>query len=566
MKRALKIIGIILVVLIVVAVALPFLINVNIFRPKLEADLSSALGRQVKVANLKFSLFSGSLAAENISIADDPGFSQSPFVQAKTLTVGVELMPLILSKTLRVTDLTLDQPQISLLRNPAGKWNFSSLGSSQAKSGPAPKPGTQSGAKAPAGKQAAAGNVSGESVAPNLSVSKLSVSSGRVLVGTVPATSKSRGYDKVNVTVRGFSFTSRFPFTLTASLPGGGDLKVEGQAGPIDANDAALTPLQAKVTVKHLDLAASGFVEPSSGVAGLVDFEGTLKSNGQVLRTSGAATADKLKLSPKGSPAGRPVTVKYTLDHNLQQESGTLSQGEVDMGKAVAHLTGTYQMPGETTLVNMKLLGQNMPVDELESMLPALGVILPSGSSLKGGTLTADLGITGPTDKLVITGHIRLAGTKLAGFDLGSKLSAVSALSGTKTGSDTSIQNLSSDVRVAPEGIQTNNVNLVIPALGQMTGNGSISPAGALSYKMLAKLTGGAVTGIAQMAGFGSKSGTDIPFFIQGTTSNPSFVPDVQGILRNQINSQLKSNIPGNTPGKSAIDSLTGLFGKKKKK
>ena len=37
-------------------------------------------------------------------------------------------MPLIFSKTLHITDITLDQPEISLLRDASGKWNFSSLG------------------------------------------------------------------------------------------------------------------------------------------------------------------------------------------------------------------------------------------------------------------------------------------------------------------------------------------------------------------------------------------------------------------------------------------------------
>jgi hypothetical protein len=44
----------------------------------------------------------------------------------------------------------------------------------------------------------------------------------------------------------------------------------------------------------------------------------------------------------------------------------------------------------------------------LEAKLPSLGVVLPSGSQLKGGRLSADLGIVGPVDKLGITGPVRL--------------------------------------------------------------------------------------------------------------------------------------------------------------
>ena len=128
MKRTLKIVGIVVAILIVILIALPFFINVNSFRPKLEATASEALGRQVKVGNLSLSILSGSVSADNISIAEDPAFGNTPFVTAKSLKVGVELMPLLTSKELRVTDITLEQPQITLLKTADGKWNFSSLG------------------------------------------------------------------------------------------------------------------------------------------------------------------------------------------------------------------------------------------------------------------------------------------------------------------------------------------------------------------------------------------------------------------------------------------------------
>src|SRR5438309_942087 len=123
MKRALKIVGIVIVALIVIVVVLPFVINVNDFRPRIETELTNALGRKVTVGNLSLSLITGSLGADNIAIADDPSFGTSPFIQAKKLDVGVEMLPLIFSKTLHITDITLSQPQVNLLRDRSGKWN-----------------------------------------------------------------------------------------------------------------------------------------------------------------------------------------------------------------------------------------------------------------------------------------------------------------------------------------------------------------------------------------------------------------------------------------------------------
>ena len=533
MKRALKVLGIIIVVLIVVAVALPFIIDVNMFRPQIETELSSALGRQVKVGNLQLSILTVSVSADDLSISDDPAFSNQPFVRAKALDVGVELTPLIFARTLHVTELGLNQPQVTLLRNAAGRWNFSSLGSKSAASTP---------------KSSKSASSSGD-----LTVGKLAIKNGTLSMANVTH-EKPQVFSNVDITVQNFSFTSQFPFTMSANLPGGGNMKLDGHAGTIDAADASLTPLDAKIKVNNLDLEGSGFVAASSGIAGIADFDGTVTSNGHNALSSGTATVSKMKVSPKGSPAPIPVTVKYATTHELQKQSGDLTQGDITVGKALARLTGTYQIEAATTVLNMKLNAANMPVDDLEKMLPALGVTLPSGSHLEGGTLTANFTIVGPLDKLVINGPVQLANTKLAGFDLGSKLSAISALTGAKTGQDTIIQNFSTDAHVAPEGITTQNVNLNIPALGEVTGTGTISPQNALNYQMNAKLSGSVVTGLTQLAGLGNKGGT-VPFFIQGTTSDPKFVPDVKGMLGLKGGSQTPANL---------VNGITGLFNKKK--
>jgi len=138
MKRALKIVGIIVGILILIVLVLPFLINVNSFRPRIESELTTALGRKVSVGNLGLSIWSGSLSADDIAIADDPTFSNSPFIRAKSLGVGVDVMPLIFSKTLHITDLTLTDPQVFLLRARSGRWNFSTIGKAAPQTNAAP--------------------------------------------------------------------------------------------------------------------------------------------------------------------------------------------------------------------------------------------------------------------------------------------------------------------------------------------------------------------------------------------------------------------------------------------
>jgi AsmA protein len=560
MKRVLKVIGIVIVILILIVIALPFLINANTFKPKLESELSGALGRQVTVGNLSLSLWSGGVAADNIAIADDPAFSKSPFVQAKSLNVGVELIPLIFSRTLNVTNLTLNQPSINLVKSENGeKWNFSSLGTSnattaqqtqappekikaqpQSKEAPKPTPTKPEQTQAPSQPEAPPPST------PNLSVAKLNVKNGQLTVSQV-GIEKQHVYDKVDIQVTNFSFTSSFPFIMTADLPGGGNMKLDGNAGPINAQDAALTPVRAKLMVQGMNLGQSGFIDPAMGLSGIADLNATLNSNGRDAKLQGTAKAMQLKVSAKGAPAGEPVNVKFDVVHNLEKQTGQIEQCDIAMGKAVSHLTGTYDLHGKVTTVNLKLNGQGMPVDDLEAMLPAVGVILPPKATLKGGDLNIDMASSGPVDKLVTTGTVRMENSSLAGFDLGSRLSAISKLAGKQTGDVTQIKNFSSNVRVAPEGTAANNINLDIPSIGVLTGAGTVSPSNQLAAKMNA-----------------SVEGMNIPFGVTGTTSDPKFTPDVRGIATGLLNNVLGGKNNTGQQQQNPLSGLSGLFKKKK--
>src|SRR6267142_2812771 len=144
MRRILRFFAIVVVLLLLVVISLPFLVNINQFRPMLEYSLSSALGREVTVGNLKLAILSGGAGADDLSVADDPAFSRTPFLRAKSLKITVELAPLVFSSKLNVTGLTIDEPEIVLLQSDSGDWNFSSLGTKATANAPATAPGPPS--------------------------------------------------------------------------------------------------------------------------------------------------------------------------------------------------------------------------------------------------------------------------------------------------------------------------------------------------------------------------------------------------------------------------------------
>jgi AsmA protein len=566
MKRTLRIVAIVVAVVILLLVVVPFLIPVDKFRPTIEEKASQALGRQVQFGSLSLSLISGSLSAESLSIGDDPKFSTSPFLTAKSLKVGVEIIPLILSKTLNVTGITIENPQVTLLHNPAGQWNYSSLGGSAANS--AQKPAASASGAA--------------SSAADLSVQKFTLVDGSIIVGSTSSPKRST-YDHVNIVASNFSMTSKFPVTVTAGLPSGGTFKLDGTAGPIDQVDASLTPIDAKLDVTSLNLASTGFVDSSAGLGGLLDLTADISSQNGEAETKGNAKISKALFIAGGSAAGVPVTVDFDTKYDLRKSTGVLEPSTLKIGSAAAHLNGTYDTAGEATVVNIKLDAKDMPAKDLEAFLPALGIILPKGTSLQAGTLNADLNLAGPLNKLITTGNVGLFNGKLAGFDLGSRMSSIASLAGIKSGKDLDIEKLTTNLRMAPNGLQAENFLAVIPLVGNLVGAGTVDSKNNLDFKMAATLTSalgavgspvsdlGGLLGKASGGG-GCKSGTTVPFLIHGTTADPKFVPDVGGLAAGMLKSQLGCAAGlGTGAGKDAtkapadaINSLGGLFKKKK--
>jgi AsmA protein len=391
------------------------------------------------------------------------------------------------------------------------------------------------------------------------------------------------------VTASNVSLVSKFPVTVTADLPGGGNFKIDGTAGPVNESNTVLTPLSAKINVNSLNLASTGFLDPSAGLGGILDLDGTIDSASGAASTKGTAKLSKALLVAGGTPASEPVTVNFNTKYDLVKNAGVLNPSVLKIGNAALNLSGTYEVPADGTVLHIKVDGQSLPAKDLQAFLPALGVNLPKGASLQQGTLSTNLTVNGPTDKLVTSGNVGLFGAKLAGFDLGSKLASISALTGIKTGQDLTIEKMTSNVRVAPDGIQADNFNALVPQFGTLVGGGNINAKNQMDFKMVATLAEGVLSAspvaatagglLGQVMGGGAtkcKGGTTaVPFQIQGTTSDPKFVPDVGGLAAGMLKSQLGCAAGGAAPGgqnlndikknpAGAIQQLGGLFGKKK--
>ena len=531
MKRAIKIILAVFASLLLVVLALPFLIDANRFRPELESRLHQALGRDVHVGDLKLTILSGGVTAGDLSIADDPAFSRTPFVQAKSLHVGVDLPALIFSRKLIVTSITIDQPQIQLLQSPTGQWNFSSLAAGSSNGGQ-PAPSSSSGSRL------------------DLAVNLVKVTNGRFSMGRIESRLKPLVVENVNIQLQNFAPDSNFPFSVAMTVAGGGSIKLDGKAGPINRADVAATPATLNLIIDQLDLAGSGLNETSPETAGLVSFDGSGQSGPGGVELKGKLKVGKLRLAAKGTPAARILEFDFHVNHDLQKRAGTVHQADVHFGDAVVRLTGNYDPDGDLLRVHCTVAGPSMPVEEVAQMLPALGVVLPNGSSLKGGTAVVRANIDGPLGKMVTTGSISITNTRLAGFNLSSKLSGIEKLAGIKSEPDTEIQEFSGNLKMAPEGINIDTIKFIAPALGEVSGSGVVNPDNTLDFHMQAEARTGGVAVILRDA--------PVPFLVDGTCSEPAFHPDMKAVVKGEIKDM------GKDVGKAADGLFKDLFHKKK--
>jgi AsmA protein len=577
MSSKLKWIGIAVVAILVILIVVPFLIPINKFKPTIESKASDALGRKVQLGNLSLSLLTGSVGIDDVSVSDDPKFNSGPFLTAKTVKVGVELIPLIFSQQLNVTEIAVVDPQVTMLKDPSGRWNFSSIGGASSKT--APKSAANS------------GNSSAEAV----SIGKLKLENGQITLGNTNS-KKRTVYTKVNLTASDVAMKNNFPVLFSMELPGGGSMKIDGKVGPVDAEDAALTPQNVKLTISGLNLSSTGFLDPSLGLGGIADMDANLVSEKGQMATKGQLKLSKAVLVAGGSPAGVPAVVNFDTKYDLVKGTGVLHPSTINIGNAKSNLSGTYKSEGDDFAVDLKITGDGLPATDLESFLPALGINLPDKSRLSAGTMNTNLHVSGPTNKLVTDGTIGLFNGKLAGFDLGQKLSGIGALAGIKSGSDLIIEKFTTDLHMAPTGLRADNLDAVVPAIGSMVGNGTVDAKNALDFKLVATVNNSVATAAAgsmagglggtagKMLGGGAATckngGIKVPLQIHGTTSSPQFVPDIGGAAASLLKSEFScvgsggaggltsaaGAITGGSKGNAAdtINQLGGLFGKKK--
>jgi AsmA protein len=295
-----------------------------------------------------------------------------------------------------------------------------------------------------------------------------------------------------------------------------------------------------QIIAKHLEPVAAGLIDPSSGMSLLADADVHAASNGQTLASSGTVHVQNLKLKPGAIAASKPLDITYRGTYRLKENAGEIAEAIAKISSVAIHVNGTYKSnatDAEDPLLNLKLSGQSLSIDELQPLMTAAAIRLPNGSVLKGGTLSMNFAVTGHAKALDISGPVALDNVRLVGFDVGSKIHGIAALGGVKTGDTTDFQKLRLNVHITNAGVVADNIEAQIEGMGELSGSGTVSPSDQLDFRLTVKNapTSGVVAKVgvgllSKLSGSGSSgNGSGVPIHVAGTSEEPYITADLGG-------------------------------------
>lgn len=132
MKTLLKLlawgIGVVLIVVIVLAIILPFLFDANDFKDEITAQVEQQTGLKLSIGgDIDLSLLPWlGMQLNDVQLDNAPDYNQEVFAQAEQVAMQVKLLPL-LQRNIELDTITVQGLQLNLERNQAGQGNWEAL-------------------------------------------------------------------------------------------------------------------------------------------------------------------------------------------------------------------------------------------------------------------------------------------------------------------------------------------------------------------------------------------------------------------------------------------------------
>jgi AsmA protein len=386
-----------LALLLVAALAVPYLIDVQRFAPAITASLRSMTGREVTLGRIAFRILpSPAVTVTPVSVREGPRYPGRDAVRLQSLAVRVRLLPLLRGRV-EFGAIVLDRPTLTLIRDAEGRFNFDDV-LTRAK-----------GLAAADGKPAPAG------AAPPISIARAEIKDGKVLVyddAVIKGKRSELVLAPIDAAISGWGLPGGATFDLSAGLgesrlaargkmapagqPAGLSIKVPGSR--INAADLTrLFPWLGVASPRGLAVAGTlevtGDAEVPLEAQGAIPFHGTIAIDG---------------LSYKDAALARPVEKvggRLAIDgERAEWTDFTATIGQSTIGGRLR--IENYMAPR----IGFDLKADRINLDDLFGSLAAA----PAGGGGGGGTASTDTALRGITAK----GSLAAGSLKFQGFDL----------------------------------------------------------------------------------------------------------------------------------------------------
>ncbi len=389
MRRAGIVISIVVVILIAVFAAAALLVNVDKYRPRVQAELQQKLDRPVTLGHLSLRLFPLSIRVDGLTIGESPAFaSGQPFAQAGQVYVSARLFSLIRGNP-EVRELNLNRPRIELIRNSAGVWNFSTIGNANQ---PNAKPANQ-----PSGKES-----------EQFTLDKLKIADGQVGVTDQLTQSPRSVYDHIDLLLTNFGPNKQFGLDLGMHFPGQGKelFAFKGKAGPLQAGNTAALPIDGRFSLQEVSLAAANRFSPGAlppNTDSIVSGDGNISSTGPLVSCKGNLKLDNTVI--RGAKLGYPVEATYDLSDDRKQDQIQIRSGVVKLGSTSFSVSGEVAEGAKPMNLNVRLTTNNSSISELAKLAGAAGVAFNPAYQVSG-TVSADITAKGPATAPQLNGTL----------------------------------------------------------------------------------------------------------------------------------------------------------------
>jgi uncharacterized protein involved in outer membrane biogenesis len=569
------------VFLLLVALALPYFLNVDRYRDTIAKAIEEQTGRKVTLGKIRAKILPGvGFVVEDLHIGSPSDFPAGDVVSADAIRGNVAIGPL-LGKVVHINSLELVHPKLTLVSDASGKNNYTFTSSTPAEKAPAP------------GSNAASSGMQLDQV-DSILLTNAEVAMLTMVRGKPEPSADVKG---INVTMHNFAIS---PMNMRNwqgdSKLASVTLSLAGWSAPIAFRSGQLQLAGGKLDAQFdADLAKASDIKGTLSVPDVlhpqVNFEMSASELDidKLMAAVGGGSSTQSSPQPKATPPPAGPSEMIARGHiNVQK----ITSKPYEVGPANVEMR-VYTDRAELWPISIGMYGGTLQISSRVDRLTEpprftanVGMrnldvakvleVSPSARGKMGGTGELDLQLLGGLSEawkktLSGTGKFAIRNGHLPGVNLPAIAQSAAKMGG--VGGDTPFTVLEGDLDIKDQRVTSKQIHLDSSS-GIVDLRGSVTLDGALDYQGVVAVNPGAIAGsgaVGSIVGgiIGSRvSKISVPIALGGTIESPKVRPG-QGVpsfagAASASGAAPSSSTPGQPPTapQNPVDTIRDLFKK----